>query len=263
MHRPRHAGPQVPEGVGGVLVDAVRRDQPLAVLLHADGGRLLVAALDAALRVVAADRHVAGQNQERSAGSVGGADVHDHVREPGSLGARARGDLAGNPGEAVGGGAHAALRAAAVGRDALGGDRVDHLVVAGRAEQRLEPFVGAGAREDLGAVHRELGRVGRLVPGARDVLGNRDRPLLAVDGGGPGLLGEKRGGADTGGTRGAGGDEAAARDRGTILRFPDLAFPGGLGLRRALRFAHGRFSLVCTVPSTGDGRSSFGPMLRR
>ena len=245
MHRPRHAGPQVPEGVGGVLVDPVRGDQPLAVLLHADRRRLLVAALDAALRVIAADGHVAGQDQERGTGGVGGADVHDHVREPRPLGARAGRDLAGDPGEAVGGGAHAALGAAAVGGDALGGDCVDHLVVAGRAEERLEPLVGAGAGEDLGAVHRELGRVGRLAQSARDVVGDRDRPLLAVDGGGPGLVGEQGGGADSGSAR---SDESAARNGGSLPRPSGLALHGGLGLGRALRFTHCQFSWIGTAP---------------
>ncbi len=113
--------------------------------------------------------------------------------------------------EAVGGGAHAALGAAAVGGDALRRDRVDHLVVAGGAEERLEALVGAGAGEHLGAVHRELGRVGGLVSGAGNLLRNADWPILAVGGGGPGLLREQGGCADAGG---AGRDEAAPREAG-------------------------------------------------
>ena len=259
VDRSWHAGAQVPEGVGGVLVDPVRGDQPLAVLLQPHGGRLLVAALDAAFRVVAPDRHVARQHEQRRTGGVGGADVHDHVREPRPLGARAGGGLAGDPDEAVGGSAHAALGAAAVGGDALRGDRVDHLVVAGGAEERLEALVGAGPGEDLGAVHRKLGRVRGFVTGAGNLFRNADRPLLAVGGGSPGLLREQGGGAHSGGAGSARGDEAAAGDAGIC--------PGGGRVRgvlrrrgptgRAFRFVHGRFS------GSAAARYSSGPRLRR
>ncbi len=172
MHGTRHAGAQVAERVGGVLPHPLGIDQPLAPLLEAFGGGLLVAALDVRLGVVARHRHVRRQHEQRRARRVGRADVHDHVGEAGTLGAGARGDLAGDADEAVGGGAHAAFGAATVGGDALGRDRVDDRVVAGRAEQRREPFLAAGAREHLGAVHRELGGLRGFGARRREVVGD-------------------------------------------------------------------------------------------
>ena len=194
VHRTRHTGAQVAKRVGGVLPHPLGIDQPLAPLLQAFGGGLLIAALDVRLGVVARHRHVRRQHQQRRARRVRRADVHDHVGEAGALGARARGDLAGDADEAVGGGAHAALGATAVGGDALGRDRVDDRVVARRAEQRGQAFLAAGAREHLGAVHRELGGLRRLGARRGEVVRDADGVAGGVGGGGDrALRGAERG----------------------------------------------------------------------
>ncbi len=156
MHRTRDAAAQLTEGVGGVLVHAARRDQPLAVLLHPLGGRLLVGELDAGLGVLLPDRHVAGDDEQRGARGVGAGDPADHVGEAGAFGARRHRNLAGDPDEGIGGVGHRPFVAARVGGDAARRDGVDDPVVARATEQRGDTFVLAGARKHLRAGHREL-----------------------------------------------------------------------------------------------------------
>src|SRR5262249_42205446 len=72
-----------------------------------------------------------------------------------------RGDFAGDPRESIGCGAHDVFDAAAKRRDAGCGNRIDHGVVAGAAEQRGQSFGLAGAREHLGAAQALLAELER------------------------------------------------------------------------------------------------------
>src|SRR5580698_4636950 len=74
MHWPRHASFQMPEGVCGVLMDAIRRDQPLAVFLESFGGGLLIAGLNEVLAIVGSNGYVTRQHQQRRARAMGHCD---------------------------------------------------------------------------------------------------------------------------------------------------------------------------------------------
>ena len=52
MHRAGHAGLELAERITGIFMHALGIDQPLAVLLHALRGRLLVDPLDAVLGIL-------------------------------------------------------------------------------------------------------------------------------------------------------------------------------------------------------------------
>ena len=156
VHRLRHAAAQLPERVAGVLVHAPRDDQPLAVFLQSFRGRLLVTELNAAFGVFGADRHVAGDDQQRRAGGVRARDRTDHVGEARALGAGRHRDFTGDADERIGGMGHRALVPPAVGGNAGRGHGVDHGVVAGAREERRHAFFLARAREHLRAGHREV-----------------------------------------------------------------------------------------------------------
>src|SRR5262245_63537145 len=60
VRRTRDARAQLPKSISAILVNALRVDQPFAVLLQPFSGRLLIAELDARLRVLIGVGHVAG-----------------------------------------------------------------------------------------------------------------------------------------------------------------------------------------------------------
>jgi hypothetical protein len=153
MHWAGDARFQIAKRVPAVLPDAIRSDQPLAVLLQTRGQRLLIARLDERLAIVAGNLHVAGQDQQRCAGSVCRGDIHDHVRQAGTLGAGTGRDFAGGTRESVSCRAHRTFAAPAVGWDAGRGDGVDHGIVARTAKQCRQLFFLAELGEHLGAGH--------------------------------------------------------------------------------------------------------------
>ena len=160
-------------------MDAIRRDQPLAVFLQPFGGRLLIAGLDEVLAIVGGDGHVTCQHQQRRARAMRHGDIHDHVGEAGAFGARTRGHFAGAARKSVRGRGHRAFRTPAKRGNARRRDRVDDLVIARAAEQRREIFVLARFRENLGARHSALGverpKPGRLGEAVGNILGDANR----------------------------------------------------------------------------------------
>ena len=156
VHRLRHTASQLTKRVARVFVHAARDDHAFAVPLQSFGRGLLVAELNAGFGVLGADGHVAGHDQERRACGVGACNRADHVGEPWPLGAGCHGDFAGHADERVGGMRHRPFMAPAVCRNAGCRHRVDDGVVARTGEKRGDAFFLAGAREYLGAGHREV-----------------------------------------------------------------------------------------------------------
>ena len=156
MHRLGHAAAQLSERVPGVFVHTGRGNEPLAVLAHPLGRRLLIRVLDPALRILCEDRLVAGQHQNRGAGRIRRGNAADHVGEAGTFRAGGRRHLAGHPRERVGSVAERTLVATAIGWNPDVGNGVDHAVVAGTTEERRHALFLAGPREHLGAGHREI-----------------------------------------------------------------------------------------------------------
>ena len=169
---------QIAERVAGVFMDAIRRDQPLAVFLQALGGRLLIAGLDEVFAIVGGDGHVARQHQQRRARAMRHRDVHDHVGEAGAFGARTGRDFAGAARKSVRRRRHGAFRAPAKRRNARRRNRVDDLVIARTAEQRGQIFVLAGLGENLRARHpallAEIADMRGFGQRVGDFLGNAD-----------------------------------------------------------------------------------------
>src|ERR1051325_11059409 len=67
MHGSGYAGLHIAKRIAAVLPHAVGRDQPLSVLLHAGGDRLLITGLDERFAIVAGDLHIAGEHEQRCA----------------------------------------------------------------------------------------------------------------------------------------------------------------------------------------------------
>ena len=173
VHRPRHAAPQLPEGIAGVFVHATRDDQPLAVLLQALGGRLLVARAGCRPRCPPCRSTCCWP---ATSSGVRAALAHAMAQimsvKPGPLGARGDRDLAGDADERVGGVRHRALVPPAEGGNAGRGHGVDDRVVAGAGEERRDALFLAGAGEHLGAGHREVERLRRRGRGGRELGGH-------------------------------------------------------------------------------------------
>jgi hypothetical protein len=198
VHRLGDAALQLAECIAGVLVHALRVDQPLAVLLQAFGRRLLVAELNARLGVFLVDRHVAGENQQRRSRGIRTRDRADHVGEAGAFGSGADRDLARTADEGVGGVRHRSFVASAVGGDPGRRDRVDDRVVARTGEHRRDALFPACAREDLRAGHRELERRQRGAARGRELRRDADGGCRRIRGGGTDGGGGGRAGAGDG-----------------------------------------------------------------
>src|SRR5208282_5184163 len=110
VHYVWHAGFQISERIRSVLIDSVRRGDPLTVLLDALGRRLLIHELYPLPVVLLLKGLIAGEHQNGAIGKVCRGDIHDHVCESRPLRARARRDLARRAREAVRGCAHPSFR---------------------------------------------------------------------------------------------------------------------------------------------------------
>jgi hypothetical protein len=86
MNRTGDPGFQRPERIPRVFGNPSFIHDAFSVFLDAFRRGLLIAALNAPLRIIPTDRHIAGQYQQRASRGVRGRNGADHVGEAGTFG---------------------------------------------------------------------------------------------------------------------------------------------------------------------------------